>query len=159
MRRNEFSNIAIVILFNFGSPVAFANAHEKDLKTQTDSVGETEINFCSRPSPNAFGFPGHAFVGFSEQSVGKPRAYRAVGHTIGSSAGMVSIAFTYFGGAPVAGQQAERFTHMKQACLTVKVDRSIYNKALAAARPTMSILGIPDSIAASIERYSLNEND
>lgn len=135
-------------------------AAEKDLRTRTDADGETEISFCSRPSPNAFGFPGHAFVVFSELSRGAPRKFRAVGHTMRPTASTAAAAFTYFGGSAVAGQQAEeRFTHMKQACLTLKVDRIVYERALAAARPTLVILGIPDQVAGSLERYSLNEND
>jgi hypothetical protein len=86
--------------------------------------------------------------------------FRAVGHTIGPSTSTPSTVFTYFGGAAVSGQQAEeRYTHMKQACLTVKVDRAVYVQALAAARPTLSMVGVPDALAASAERYSLNAND
>lgn len=48
---------------------------------------------------------------------------------------------------------------MKQACLTLQVDRTVYQKAIAVARPTLTAMGIPDEIAASLERYSLNEND
>ena len=137
-----------------------ASAREKDLRTQSDAWGETEISFCSRPSPDAFGFPGHAFVGFSEKPREQARTFRAVGHTVAASAGLAPIVFTYFGGASVAGRQAEeRYTHMKQACLTLQVDRTLYQRALAAARPTLSVLGIPDAVAASLERYSLNEND
>ena len=142
------------------SCTSLAAAHEKDLRTQTDATGETEISFCSRPSPDSFGFPGHAFVAFSERPPGKPRVFRAVGHTIGPSTSTPSTVFTYFGGAAVSGQQAEeRYTHMKQACLTVKVDRAVYVQALAAARPTLSMVGVPDALAASAERYSLNAND
>ena len=32
-------------------------------------------------------------------------------------------------------------------------------RALDAARPTLSVLGIPDVVAASIERYSLSGSD
>lgn len=132
---------------------------EKDLRTHTDAQGETEVGFCARPSPNAFGFPGHAFVTFSEAPVAGPRSFRAVGHTVGA-AGVPATVFTYFGGHAVAGRQMEeRFTHMKQACLVVKVDRTAYDRAVAAARPTLTVLGLPDALAASAESYALNGND
>ncbi len=159
MQAHKFGS-AIVILSSLCCSAISATASERNLRTQSDGWGETEISFCSRPSPNTFGFPGHAFVGFSEKPAGNPRVYRAVGHTITPSAGLAPTVFTYFGGASIAGQQAEeRYTHLKQTCLTVLVDRSIYQKALAAAKPTLSSLGIPDNVAASLERYSLNEND
>jgi hypothetical protein len=149
--------LSCVALHAVAAPAA---AHDKDLRTQSESWGDTEVSFCARPSPDAFGFPGHAFVGFSETPRGQPRVYRAIGHTVPAGAGIAPVVFTYFGGAPVAGRQAEeRFTHMKQACLTVAVDRAVYQRALAAARPTLTIIGIPDNVAASLERYSLNEND
>lgn len=151
-------------LFLWATAVALsavpAFAHEKDLRTHTDASGETEVSFCARPSPNTFGFPGHAFVAFSDRPTGQPRIFRAVGHTVASSAAGPSMAFTYFGGGSVAGQQAEeRYTHAKQDCLTVKVNRATYQQALAAAQPTLTALGVPANVAASAERYSLNGND
>lgn len=150
---------ALVISTVAGMPVS-AIAAEKDLRTMSDASGETEISFCARPSPNDFGLPGHAFVAFSEKPTAGARVFRAVGHTVATSAGPVSSAFTYFSGGSVAGQQAEeRYTHIKQACLALKVDRAVYQSALAAARPTLTTLGIPDAVAASAERYTLNGND
>jgi hypothetical protein len=136
-----------------------AIAEEKDLRTQTDAQGETEIGFCARPSPDAFGFPGHAFVTFSEIPNGGARKFRAVGHTV-STAGIPATVFTYFGGRPVSGRQMEEiFSHLKQACLVLKVDRAVYDRAIAAARPTLSALGLPDELAATAESYSLTGND
>jgi hypothetical protein len=137
-----------------------ALAHERDLRTMTDGNGETEVAFCSRPSPNSFGFPGHAFVTFSTRSPDGMRVFRAIGHTVGTGTSGASAAFTYFSGGSVAGAQAEeRYTSMKQACLTAKVDRVVYNQALAAAQPTLTRLGFPASVAASMERYTLGSND
>ncbi|MBR1276075.1 hypothetical protein [Bradyrhizobium sp. AUGA SZCCT0283] len=159
LSRNRFLKVATILGALCCTP-SLGEAHEKDLRTQTDSWGETEISFCTRLSPDAFGFPGHAFVGFSEKPRGQTRVYRAVGHTVAATAGIAPIVFTYFGGASVAGRQAEeRYSHMKQACLTVGVDRAVYQRALSAAKPTLTVLGIPDTVAASLERYSLNEND
>lgn len=139
--------------------VSRASAHERDLRTQTDAGAATEINFCARPSPNAFGFPGHAFVAFSERPSGGGRTFRAVGHTVASGIGAAAALFTYFGGSVSGQQMEERYTHVKQDCLTVKVDRSVYRQALAAARPTLTAVGIPDNAAATAERYALNGND
>lgn len=139
---------------------ASSPAADLDLRRSTDAAGRTEISFCARPSPNSFGFPGHAFIVFNEKPVSGAGKMRAVGHTVSAGAGGAATAFTYFGGSSVGGVQAEeRFTHMKQACLTALVDRADYNAAVAAARPTLTHLGIADALAASVERYSLNEND
>jgi hypothetical protein len=156
--KSAFSVFVVVAIMMLAIPAALAR--EKDLRTQTDASGVTEIGFCARPSPNSWGFPGHAFVSFSEQRAGQRRIFRAVGHTVAPSITAPAAVFTYFGGGSVAGQQAEeRFTHLKQACLTVQVDRARYQDALMAARPTLVILGIPDNVAASAERYSLSGND
>ena len=137
-----------------------ALAVDKDLRTRTDAHGETEIGFCSRPSRAApFNFPGHTFVTFSDAESGASRSFRSVGHTV-AAAGVAATAFTYFGGKPVAGKQSEeRYTDLMQACLTVKVDRDAYERAVAAARPTLTAIGLPDGLAAAAEIYSLNEND
>ena len=135
-----------------------SEARDKDLRTKTDAAGVTEISFCARPSPNSFGFPGHAFVAFSDQSAGG--SFRSVGHTVAPETGAAAALFTYFGGGSVAGQQVEeRYSHLKQDCLTLQVDREVYQKSISAARPTLTVLGIPDQAAASVERYSLSGND
>lgn len=135
-------------------------ANEKDLRTRTDAAGETEISFCAKPNPDDLGFPGHVFVAFSERQAGKPRNFRAVGYTVASGAGQPPVAFTYFGGKAVAGEQAEeRFTYLRQACLNLKIDRAVYQRALSAARPTLMALGLPDELAGSAESYALNRND
>jgi hypothetical protein len=82
-------------------------------------------------------------VGFSEEPQDQARTFRAVGHTIAASTGLAPIVFMYFGGASVAGRQAEeRYTHMKQACLTLQVDRTVYQS------PTHLTLDGQFSIAA-----------
>lgn len=156
--RTQF--MAILTIAALADAPVCAAAVEKDLRTLSDASGETEVSFCARPSPNDFGLPGHAFVAFSEKPTGKLRIFRAVGHTIAPTAGPVASGFTYFSGGSVAGQQAEeRYTHVKQACLTLQVDRMVYQSALAAARPTLTAVGVPDAVAASVERYTLNGND
>lgn len=137
-----------------------ALAKVKDLRTMTDASGVTEIGFCSRPSPNAYGFPGHAFVTFSSTKLNGHRDFRAVGHTVGADASRPAVIFSYFGGKPVTGKQAEeRYSSLKEACLVVRVDRLTYDKGLAAAQPTLTMLGLPADLAASVERYSLESND
>jgi hypothetical protein len=53
----------------------------------------------------------------------------------------------------------ERYTSVKQDCLVVKVNNSDYARALVASRPTLATLGIPEAVAASLERYTLGSND
>lgn len=137
-----------------------ADARDKDLRTVTEANGETEVSFCSRPSPDKTGMPGHMFVTFSAQEPDGSRDFRSVGHTIAAGTSPGAAALTYFGGAPIAGKQMEeRYTSIKENCLTVKVDRPAYNRAIAAAEPTLTALGIASTVAASAETYSLNDND
>lgn len=137
-----------------------ASAAVKDLRTMSDANGISEISFCSRPSPNAMGFPGHAFVAFSAPKPNGGRDFKAVGHTVADGASLPAVVISYFGGASVAGKQMEeRYTALKQACLVVQVNHSDYEKAVTAARPTLTAIGIPAETAASVERYSLGNND
>jgi len=150
------SAMIVATMLLLSTPPAYAR--DKDLRTKTDAAGVTEISFCARPSPNSFGFPGHAFVAFNDQSPGG--SFRSVGQTVAPGTGAAAAAFTYFGGGSVAGQQAEeRYSHLKQDCLTLQLDRDVYQRAIATARPTLTVLGIPDQVAASVERYSLSGND
>ncbi|HEX8301529.1 hypothetical protein [Sphingomonas sp.] len=153
--------IAIAILagalLGILSPLA---GRDKDLRSMTESSDETEIGFCSRPSPGSLGFPGHTFVTFSATKTDGYRDFKAVGHTLGSDVSATSAGFSYFSGKSVAGKQMEeRYTALKQSCLIVQLNRSDYDKALLAAKPTLASVGIPIDIAASIERYSLGDND
>jgi len=135
-------------------------AKEIDLRKSTDRVGITEIDFCARPSPNELGFPGHSFVILAERDQGKPLQFRAIGQTVAPGVGVPGVVFSYFTGEPVAGLQAEEvFTHVKQACLSVLVDRTVYNNAVQAARPALVLLGLPDNLAAYVESYRLGDND
>ena len=135
-------------------------ANTIDLRKQTSAEGISEVGFCSRPSPDAGGFPGHSFVTFSKPRPQGGRDFRAVGHTIAAGVSPVSAAFTYFGGASVAGKQMEeRYTSIKQVCLVVQLDPADYARAVATAQPTLTAIGIPAAIAASAERYSLGNND
>ena len=156
MRYAHLLSIAALTLL----PLNPASARDKDLRTMTEAEGETEVGFCSRPSPDKTGMPGHAFVIFSAQKPGGGRDFRAIGHTIAAGTSTAAAALTYFGGAPVAGKQMEeRYTSIKQNCLAVKVDRSAYDNALAAVQPTLTALGMPADVGASAESYSLKDND
>jgi hypothetical protein len=106
------------------------SARKKTQEPRATVGARLKSAFCSRPIRMPFGFPGHAFAGFSEEPRDQARTFRAVGHTVAASAGPAPIVFTYFGGASAAGRQAEEhYTHMKQACLTLQVDRTIYQRA------------------------------
>ncbi|MDQ2762520.1 MAG: hypothetical protein M3Y22_03230, partial [Pseudomonadota bacterium] len=155
MHMKSFLPLAAALLV--ASP---AMARDKDLRTMTDANGETEVGFCSRPSPNAFGFPGHAFVTFSALRPDGSRDFRSVGQTVAAGASVPAVVFSYFGGSSVAGKQAEeRYTSLEEACLTVQVNHSDYFKALIVAQPTLTAIGIPADVAASVERYSLGSDD
>ena len=157
---SRFARALVAFLGGTGGLAIPAAAQVRDLRTQTDAFGATEVSFCAGPSPDTFGLPGHAFVAFSDERHGQPRRFRAIGHTIGPQTGSAAAAFTYFNGATVAGRQAEeRYTALKQACLTAKVDRVVFDRAVAAARPTLTALGIDAATAATLERYSLNGQD
>jgi hypothetical protein len=152
--KSSFPAFAAIVLAT--SPAA---AHEKDLRTQTDAQGETEVAFCSRPSPDTFGVPGHTFVMFSDVVNGQ-RSIRAVGQSIPAGAAVAPVVFSYFTGASVAGQQMEeRYTSIRQNCLVVKVNRSSFNAAVAAAQPTLTSIGLNPQLAAAVERYTLGTND
>jgi hypothetical protein len=151
---------ALAIAALAGGGVPPQHGHTLDLRTMSDALGRTEISFCSRPSPDAFGFPGHAFVSFLDESEAASPKLRIVGHTTGPTAPLGQTAWTYFNGAAVSGRQAEeRYSHMKQACMTVVLDRDDYRRAVEAARPTLTAIGMTDREAASLERYTLNGND
>ncbi len=135
-------------------------ARELDLRQMTDASGAAEISFCARPSPNKFGLPGHAFVAFSITRANGGREFRSVGHTVTEGGNLSSVVFSYFGSASVAGKQMEeRYTSVKQDCLTVKVNKPAYEIALKAAQPTLANLGVSQDVAASAERYSLGRDD
>jgi hypothetical protein len=137
-----------------------ALAKDKDLRTMSDSVGVTRVGFCARPSPASFGFPGHAFAAFIEEPVGGQFFFRAVGHTVASGTSPIRAALTYLGAPPIDGKLAEeRYTDAQQQCLTVTVNRIDYDRAVSAARPTLTALGVPDQHATYGESYSLNEAD
>lgn len=53
----------------------------------------------------------------------------------------------------------ERYTAIKQACLVVRVDDADYARAVVAAQPTLTALGVPAATAAAAERYTLGTQD
>lgn len=157
MRAGSLYGTLALLCFNLVESPALAKV--KDLRTQS-TAADPEVGFCSRPSPDKFGFPGHVFVTFSTRLSNGNRDFRAVGHTIAAGTSPLGAALTYFGGKPIAGKQAEeRYTDIKQSCLTLKLDRDSYDAALQAAQPTLTLFGIPANVAASVELYSLKDND
>jgi hypothetical protein len=129
-----------------------------DLRKQTSAAGPAEIGFCSRPSPGAG--PGHAFVTFSRTAPDGTRYFRAIGHTVAAGTSPVGAALTFLGGAPVGGKQwEENYTSAKQDCLIVQVDDAGYQRAMAAAEPTLAALGLSGEGLAFAENYSLGDKD
>ncbi|WP_135213163.1 hypothetical protein [Vitreimonas flagellata] len=146
---------AFVFVFALAA-CASARAETIDLRRQSEANRAEEISFCARPSPNAFGFPGHAFVGFSHTE-GAGRAFTALGRS--TNAGAAPALRSYFG-APTTGLIAEeRYSHIRQDCLTLLVSPADYARARAAARPRLIQLGLDDATTQRLESYALGDND
>lgn len=129
-----------------------------DLRKRSEPGGPNEISFCARPSPNKFGFPSHAFVAFSDVQNGR-RQFLALGRTIGPATSPVGAALSYFGPSVPGEISEELYTDIRQECLTVTVNRDIYEKARVAARPRLTALGLTDAAAARLESYRLGNDD
>jgi hypothetical protein len=146
--------LAILLFLSCSSP---ASAHVVDLATMSEAGGPYEVSFCARPSPEAFGFPGHAFVAFSKGN-GGDRQFTALGLTVAGDVSPVAAALSYFEG--VSGQLAEeRMSHLRQRCLTVRVNKASYDRAYASTRPVLERLGIGPTGGRLTEFYRLSAND
>lgn len=138
---------------------AAAEPHQVvDLRKRTDAAGSYEISFCARPSPGRTGLPGHAFVAFSHVEPGKPRVFRAVGHTTSASAAKTVL--TYGGAIGVPGRLAEeRYTAVRENCLVAKVNDSDYRRALGRTQPVFRRWGIGSADDPVLATYSLGDKD
>lgn len=137
---------------------SFALADTVDLRSQTDNDGGSrEISFCARPSPDKPGLPGHAFIAFSEEKDGK-RSIRAIGHTAFS----VGEALLSYSGI-ITGDGAlvdEKYTSIKQHCLTLQVNRADYERAYGQALQPLKAMGIDLDETMPIQKnYSLAAED
>ncbi len=143
----------ILVVLALSSP---AHAETIDLRQRSETNRSEEISFCARPSPNGFGFPGHAFVAFSHVE-GGGRTFLALGRT--TNAGAPSAIRSYFGRATSGLISQENYSHVRQDCLTVLVSPGDYERARSAARPRLAALGLPNETTQRLESYSLGSND
>ncbi len=127
-----------------------------DLSNSSEPGGPFEISFCSRPSPEAGGLPGHSFVAFSAAGPNNTRTLRAAGLQPSSLGGALASLVTQSDNGYVA---TERYTALKQSCLTVKVNRKDYDRAWGSALPSFTALGIADVGAPYFENYGLGSED
>ncbi len=156
--------LAVVAMFQM---VATAGQDEKtligttiDLRKLSDVMGEHEISFCVRPSPNTIkNLPGHAFVSFSVLPRNKQRTFLSIGHTVQPNTSLASAIWSYFG-APISGYLSEEnYTSVRQACLVAKVDRADYHKALSLTKNPLESIGISSPSAPVLQMYNLGSED
>jgi hypothetical protein len=117
-----------------------------------------EISLCARPSPDKPGLPGHAFVAFAQTQRSGERTFRAIGHTVFSAGG----ALVSFGGLiPTTGALVdEKYTAIKQECLTLQVNKSDYEAAYVAATQPLSRIGVKFDESKPIQQtYALAAAD
>ena len=149
----------LLVLCLATSVSAGALAKEIDLSNISDPAGIYNIAFCARPSPDATGKPGHAFVSFSHLPHGGQRDFLAIGHTVGAGVGPAEAAWSFFG-TPVSGVLGEeKYTSIKQQCLDTQVNKSDYDQARALAMPALELMGIGQPGGTVFQAYKLGDED
>lgn len=130
-----------------------------DLRNKTDVDGATrEISFCARPSPDEPGLPGHAFVAFAQVDKNGRVMFRALGHTVFS---ISDALLSYNELIPATGALvSEKYTSVKQECLTLQVNSAEYQAAYAQAAQPLAALGVKFDETKPIQKtYALGVND
>lgn len=130
-----------------------------DLRTKTDADGSNrEISLCARPSPDKPGLPGHAFIAFSETTIDGKITFRAIGHTV-FSVGEALLSYTGLVNADGALVN-EKYTSIKQQCLTLLINKSDYQKSYASATQPLNSIGIVFDESKPVQKsYSLAAED
>lgn len=127
-----------------------------DLSNKSEPGEPYKIDFCSRPSPEGSGQPGHAFVAFSSAGPGGTRSFRAVGLQPSSLGGALKSLLTGTDNGYVA---TEKYTAVLQNCLAVRVNKVDYERALQSALPSFAALGITNVDVPHLENYGLGADD
>ena len=130
-----------------------------DLRNKTDTDGGTrEISFCARPSPDKPGLPGHAFVAFAQVDKNGGVMFRALGHTVFS---VSDALLSYNELIPATGALvSEKYTSIKQECLTIQVNNAEYQSAYTQATQPLAALGVKFDESKPIQKtYALGIND
>jgi hypothetical protein len=156
--------ITISIFFYIGCLVSPSIAQQIDLRIRSDHTGDQyEVGFCGRPSPPGekipHTLPGHAFVMFSHWSTSGKRTFLSIGHTISPGTSRVEAAWSFFG-SPVSGYLSEeRYTSVRQKCLTAKVNKREYDMAYSLTKSPLEKLGLYLKGSPVLEAYTLGAND
>lgn len=153
----QYVQSAMLIALLSSSVVAYGKT--VDLRNETDGDGGSrEVSFCARPSPDKPGLPGHAFIAFSETTKDGKRTFRAIGHTV-FSAGEALLSYTGLVTADGALVD-EKYTSIKQQCLTLQVNKADYQKAYGLAAQPLKVIGVVLDETKSIQKaYSLAAED
>lgn len=129
-----------------------------DLRNQSDASGEYSVLLCSRPSPAPAGLPGHAFVAYSHlRPGGGKRSFLALGFTTSASAVKGLLSYSALLATPAGYLDEENFTHVKEQCLVLLVNRPDFEKAYAKAMPHAGVPALETLRYAAV--YSLTRND
>lgn len=152
MRRYAFIVVCVVLVGNVA-------AKELDLRTMSDQTGEYNVAFCARPSPDATGKPGHAFVSYSHVLPGGDREFLSIGHTVAAGVTPPSAIWSYFGSSVSGLLKEELYTSIRQNCLDVQVNKVDYDRARALASSPLSLLGIVPADGIVLEAYKLGADD
>ncbi|RWB35801.1 MAG: hypothetical protein EOQ41_03040 [Mesorhizobium sp.] len=149
------ASIAIVAIVIASS----ARAKDIDLRNQTDTDREYNVAFCARPSPGSTGLPGHMFVAFSSVTATGERTFVALGHTVGADVSPATAVWSYFG-SPVDGLlKQEMYTAIEQQCLSARVNKSDFNRALALTENPLASLGLSAASDTVLQEYRLGAED
>jgi hypothetical protein len=141
---------------------SLADGKTVDLRNHTDGDGgNREISLCARPSPDKsglHGLPGHAFIAFSETMKNGKRTFRAIGHTV-LSAGEALLSYTGLINAEGALVD-EKYTSIKQQCLTLQVNKADYQKSYALVAQPLKAIGVVLDESKPVQKsYSLAAED
>ena len=126
-----------------------------DLRKQSDASGSYEILFCARPSPTKL--PGHAFVAFSHVTPAGKRDFLSIGHTTSSSPAEALVSL--WGDAISGYLDEEKYTHVRQECLSVMVNEKSYTRAKGMTKGPLEALGLATANRPVIQSYKLNDED
>jgi hypothetical protein len=157
--KRRFVGAATTAAFVLAAQGAIAAPHRVlDLRNQTDATGEFSVSLCARPSPGPAGIPGHAFVAYSYlPASGGRRQFLALGFTTAASPVQGLLSFSSLLAEPEGFLGEEKFSHVKEQCLVLLVNKAEFDRAYAVALPYGAVPAFKDVRYAA--RYSLASND
>lgn len=132
-----------------------------DLRTMSEASGIYDVAFCSRPSPDSSGKPGHVFVAFSHKPPDGDRDFLAIGLTVTAGVTPLSaIESWFYWGSAISGKlEEERYTDIRQNCLNVGVNKQVYDRARAWTDDPLQKLGVTQMPGIVFEYYKLGAED